>query len=228
MRLTDFADSAVQPSLSTDGRLLAFIRGPDSFITSGEIYVKPLPSGEPVQLTNDDALKMSPVFSPDGTKIAFGCADNTLRAIEANTGKQILYQGAHNDWVLETVFSTDASHLISVSRDRSLKLTEVATQRFIDNISSITPGALKGGLMTVDRHPKKDELLIGGADGTPKIYQMYREKKRVIGDDFNFIGAFEELPALQGSDRPRSDEVQILHCRHLIRQFRPHTVKMSG
>ena len=75
-----------------------------------------------------------------------------------------------------------------------MKLTEVGTQRFVDNITSITPGALKGGLMTVTRHPKKDELLIGGADGTPKIYRMFREKKRVIGDDFNLIRAFPVLP----------------------------------
>ena len=33
-------------------------------------------------------------WSPDGTKIAFGCADNTVRAIDAATGKQVLYQGA--------------------------------------------------------------------------------------------------------------------------------------
>jgi WD40 repeat protein len=117
-----------------------------------------------------------------------------LRAIDAKTGKQVLYQGAHDDWVLDTVFSIDGSHLVSVSRDMSMKLTEVATQRFIDNITSITPGALKGGLITVDRHPKKDELLIGGSDGVPKIYKMYRDKKRVIGDDFNLIRAFESMP----------------------------------
>src|SRR5438093_293979 len=69
----------------------------------------------------------------------------------------------------------------------------VAIQRFVDNITSITPGALKGGLMTVCRHPKKDELLIGGADGAPKIYKMHREKKRVIGDDFNHIRTFETM-----------------------------------
>ena len=127
------------------------------------------------------------------TKVAFGCADNTLRAIEAKTGKQVLFQGAHNDWVLDTVFSTDGSHLVSVSRDMSLKLTEVATQRFVDNITSITPGALKGGLQTVARHPQKDELLIGGSDGQAKIYKMYRDKKRVIGDDFNRLRVFESL-----------------------------------
>jgi len=75
-----------------------------------------------------------------------------------------------------------------------MKLTEVATERFIDNITSITPGALKGGLHAVDRHPTVDQLLIGGADGVPKIYRMFREKDRKIGDDFNLIRKFPELP----------------------------------
>ena len=133
-------------------------------------------------------------WSSDGRLLAFGCADNTLRAIEVRTGEQVLYQGAHNDWVLDTAFSMDASHIVSVSRDRSLKLTEVGTQQFIDNITSITPGALRGGLMAVDRHPKKDELLVGGADGAPKIYKMYRTKARKIGDDFNLVRKFDPLP----------------------------------
>ena len=78
-----------------------------------------------------------------------------VRAIDAATGKQVLYQGAHNDWVLGTVFSHDSEYLVSVSRDCSMKLTEVATQRFIDNITSITPGALKGGLLAVARRPSR-------------------------------------------------------------------------
>ena len=102
----------------------------------------------------------------------------------------VLYQGAHDDWVLDTVFSTDASHLVTVSRDRTMKLILVPEQQFIDNITSITPGALKGGLMSVDRHPTRDELLVGGADGVPKLYRMYREKKRRIGDDYNLIRQF--------------------------------------
>ena len=79
-------------------------------------------------------------WSPDGTRIACGCADNTIRAFDAATGEQILFQGAHADWVLGTVFSQDGQHLVSISRDRSVKLTEVPTQRFVDNVTSITPG----------------------------------------------------------------------------------------
>ena len=36
----------------------------------GQIYVKLLPDGEPVQLTHDDLNKMNPKFSPDGARIA--------------------------------------------------------------------------------------------------------------------------------------------------------------
>jgi eukaryotic-like serine/threonine-protein kinase len=71
IQLTDFADSAVSPALSTDGRILAFIRGPDTFVTNGQIYVKLLPGGEPVQLTHDSLEKMSPQLSPDGSTVAY-------------------------------------------------------------------------------------------------------------------------------------------------------------
>jgi eukaryotic-like serine/threonine-protein kinase len=71
VQLTRFSDSAVHPALSPDGRLLAFIRGADTFTSRGQIYLKLLPSGEPVALTHDNLRKMSPVFSPDGARIAY-------------------------------------------------------------------------------------------------------------------------------------------------------------
>ena len=74
-QLTFLADSAVYPALSPDGRMLAFIRGDDPFITTGDLYVKLLPDGEPVQLTHDGHSKLSPVFSPDGANIAYGTMD---------------------------------------------------------------------------------------------------------------------------------------------------------
>jgi eukaryotic-like serine/threonine-protein kinase len=71
-QLTFFTDSAVYPELSPDGRMLAFIRGNNSFFGPGQIYVKFLPDGQPVQLTHDATNKLSPAFSPDGSLIAYG------------------------------------------------------------------------------------------------------------------------------------------------------------
>ena len=71
VQLTNFPDSVTQPALSSDGRMLTFVRGSSTFTAPGEIYVKILPSGQPVQLTHDNLPKMSPVFSPDGSRIAY-------------------------------------------------------------------------------------------------------------------------------------------------------------
>lgn len=71
VQLTNFPDAVSQPALSPEGRTLTFVRGPETFAAPGEIYVKPLPDGEPVQLTRDGMKKMSPVFSPDGSRIAY-------------------------------------------------------------------------------------------------------------------------------------------------------------
>ena len=71
VQLTNFADSATSPALSPDGRLLTFIRGPSTFFSPGQVYVKRLPDGEPVRLTGDEAQKMGPQFLPDGTRISY-------------------------------------------------------------------------------------------------------------------------------------------------------------
>jgi serine/threonine protein kinase/Tol biopolymer transport system component len=73
--LTKFPDPVSQPALSPDGRMLAFVRSRSTFFALGQIYVKVLPDGEPVQLTHDSLKKMSPVFSPDGARIAYTVVD---------------------------------------------------------------------------------------------------------------------------------------------------------
>jgi serine/threonine protein kinase/Tol biopolymer transport system component len=69
--LTNFADAATSPAVSPDGRMLTFIRGESTFFGPGQIYLKRLPHGEPIQLTHDDVDKMDPKFSLDGTRITY-------------------------------------------------------------------------------------------------------------------------------------------------------------
>ena len=75
VQLTGLTDSASQPALSPDGHMLAFVRGPSTWIGPGQIYAKILPDGKPVQLTHDDLIKADPTFSPDGSRIAYTVLD---------------------------------------------------------------------------------------------------------------------------------------------------------
>ena len=78
VQVTNFPDSATQPVLSPDGHMVAFIRGPETFVTPGEIYVKILPDGEAIRLTHDGLPKMAPAFSFDGSRIAFTATDRNF------------------------------------------------------------------------------------------------------------------------------------------------------
>jgi eukaryotic-like serine/threonine-protein kinase len=71
VQITNFADSLTSPAFSPDGRMLAFLRGEDTFVTTGQVYVMLLPHGDPVRLTDDASTKMSPLFSPDGASITY-------------------------------------------------------------------------------------------------------------------------------------------------------------
>jgi serine/threonine protein kinase len=73
-QLTNFNDSAEIPTLSPDGKLVAFLRGPGGFGNStntGQIWFKSLPEGEPFQLTKTPFRKQTINFSEDGSRLYF-------------------------------------------------------------------------------------------------------------------------------------------------------------
>jgi mono/diheme cytochrome c family protein len=222
-RLVGLSERIESLNFSPDSTRLAVTGGSPGRM--GEVQVWDVAQGNLLlsrQVTFDDIY--GGVFSPDGKLIAFGCADKTVRAIDSTTGEQKLHQGAHEDWIRACVFNPSGTHLLSAGRDMTVKLTEVATERFVDNVTSITPGALRGGINALAIHPARDEFVVGGADGTPKIYRIFRETARVIGDDANLIRKF---PAMDGrifsvsvnKDGSRFAAVSTLDSASMVRVY---------
>ena len=193
-RLVGLSERIESVAFSPDGTMLAATGGLPGRM--GEVQVWDVAKAElkvSVPVTYDTVYGVS--WSPDSKLVAFGCGDNTVRAVEAANGRQVLFMGGHNDWVLDTVFSRDGKQVISVARDMTAKHTEVETERLIDNLTSITPGALKGGISAVDGHPGKDEVVVGGSDGVPQVFRLKRQTARKIGDNANLVRKF---PAMKG------------------------------
>jgi eukaryotic-like serine/threonine-protein kinase len=127
-QLTFFTDSAVYPSLSPDGRMLTFIRGDNAFFGKGQVYVKLLPDGDPAQLTRDDLAKLSPVFSPDGSRIAYGSVGpwNTwIVPVMGGEPRLFLPNSSSLTWIdggkrlLFSEIKEGASHMVAVTTDES-------------------------------------------------------------------------------------------------------------
>lgn len=103
--LTTFADSAVAPAISPDGRILAFIRGDNTFSGSGEIYLKVMPDGDPSQLTHDGLPKMGPlVFSPDGSRLVYtvDVRDSWVVPVLGGQATRLMANAASWSWIRPT------------------------------------------------------------------------------------------------------------------------------
>src|SRR6185369_10844043 len=184
-RLSGLSERILSLAFSKDGSMLAAGGGtPARF---GEIQLWDRTAGKlrwSLTLTGDTVFGAS--ISPDGSRVAAGCTDNTVRIVDTASGKELSKMGAHENWVLGTVFGMDGKRIVSVGRDRSAKLTDAATGAFQENVN-----LLRGELLAVARHPAKDVVVIGGEDRIAYVYLMDRPKNMKIADDTTLLRKLE-------------------------------------
>src|SRR6185369_2499794 len=139
-QLTDFSDSATQPSISSDGRMLAFIRGADTFATTGQVYLKHLPAGEPAALTHDELTKMDPVFSLDGNRIAYSVTGDAQNMVAGwDTWVVPVVRGEPRRWL------ANASGLTFIGSGQIL-FSEI---EHASHMGLVTSGENRSGLRTI-------------------------------------------------------------------------------
>lgn len=176
-RLVGMSDRIETVRFSGDGKKLLVVGG--NPCRNGEIQVWDVAAHKLLgsAMVGFDTL-YGGAWSPDGKLIAVGGGDNALRAFNAENFQQVVYMAAHDDWIRGTVFSGDGKSLFTASRDMTVKMTDVATQRFVGNLTTHTPGILRGGVQAIDRRPKRNEVIVGGANSAPSSSRWMSRRRR--------------------------------------------------
>jgi eukaryotic-like serine/threonine-protein kinase len=61
-------------------------------------------------------------FSPDGTRLAAGCEDNTIRLWDVPTRREVAELRGHRAYVHALAFAPDGTRLVSASGDFTIRV----------------------------------------------------------------------------------------------------------
>ncbi len=184
-RLIGLSDRIQSLAFTADGRTL--MAGGGTPARFGELQFWDVASrklNRSVTVCQDTVFGAS--FSPDGSRVAFGCSDSTVRVHEVASGKELLKTNHHENWVLGTRFGMDGKRIVSVGRDFAAKLMNAESGTFVENLN-----LLRKELAALTRHPSRDAVVVGGEERIPYYYLMDRPRKIYAGREGTLIRKFE-------------------------------------
>ena len=104
-------------------------------------------------------------FSPDGTKLASGSKDKTVRLWDTNTNEELAILQKHTGWINALAFSSDGKQLASGCTDKTVNIWDTDTGELIATFT----GHLNG-IVALSFSPDGSMLASGSTDGTIKFW----------------------------------------------------------
>ena len=138
----------------------------NSLLTGGMNLIKTL-EGHSERVT-------SVTFSPDGSKVASGSWDNTVKLWDVQSGQCLQTLEGHSASVTSVAFGAKGSKVASGSIDRSVKLWDVTSGECLQTLE----GHSYYSVNSVSFSPDGTKLASGSGDGTIKIWEDPRVQER--------------------------------------------------
>lgn len=148
-------DGAIQIWNSKNGKLIKRLTLAGTFEIGGYWLTSAMES----------AIAWTPAWSPDGSLVACGYGDSTIRLWDTNSGEIIRTLSGHSAKVNNVSWSPDGQLIASSSDDNTVKIWNARTKTLVQTLAGH-----RSGINTITWHPSGRILASGSLDGTVRVW----------------------------------------------------------